>query len=63
MLARRVSQTNEVERLPKNFPALQERMDVVKRSNAEKQQLTSRTPLENLPGVEKVEKEDTFFLL
>jgi hypothetical protein len=38
-------------------------MDVVKRSNAEKQQLTSRTPLENLPGVEKVEKEDTFFLL
>jgi hypothetical protein len=35
-------------------------MDVVKRSNAEKQQLTSRSPLENLPGVEK---EDTFFLL
>ncbi len=61
MLSRRLSQTNEVERVPKNFPALQERMDVVKRSNAEKQQLTSRTPLENLPGVEK--KEDTFFLL
>jgi hypothetical protein len=60
MLSRRVSKTNEVERLPKNFPALQERMDVVKRSNAEKQQLPSRSPLENLPGVEK---EDTFFLL
>ena len=38
MLSRRLSQTNEVERLPKNFPALQERMDVVTRSNAEKQQ-------------------------
>ena len=60
MLSRRLSQTNEVERLPKNFPALQERMDVVKRSNAEKQQLTSRSPLENLPGVEK---DDNFFLL
>jgi hypothetical protein len=56
---RRSIQTNE-ERLPKNFPALQERMDVVKRSNAEKQQLTSRSPLENLPGVEK---DDSFFLL
>jgi hypothetical protein len=55
-----LSQTNEVERLPKNFPALQERMDVVKRSNAEKQQLTSSSPLENLPGVEK---DDNFFLL
>lgn len=60
MLSRRLSQTNEVERLPKNFPALQERMDVVKRSNAEKQQLTSRSPLENPPGVEK---DDNFFLL
>lgn len=60
MLSRRLSQTNEVERLPKNFPALQERMDVVKRSNAEKQQLTSRSPLENLPSVEK---DDNFFLL
>jgi len=59
MLSRRLSQTSEVERLPKNFPALQERMDVVKRSNAEKQ-LTSRSPLENLPGVEK---DDNFFLL
>jgi hypothetical protein len=59
MLPRRLSQTNE-ERLPKNFPALQERMDVVKRGNAEKQQLTSRSPLENLPGVEK---DDNFFLL
>jgi hypothetical protein len=55
-----LSQTDEGERLPKKFPALQERMDVVKRSNAEKQQLTSRSPLENLPGVEK---DDNFFLL
>jgi hypothetical protein len=60
MLSRPVSHTNEIERLPKNFPALQERMDVVKRSNAEKQQLTSSSPLENLS---RVEKEDTFFLL
>jgi len=60
MLSRELSQTNEVERLPKNFPALQERMDVVKRSNAEKQQLTSSSPLENLSGVEK---DDNFFLL
>ena len=60
LMLSRLSQTNEVERLPKNFPALQERMDVVKRSNAEKQQLTSRSPLENLPGVEK---DDNFFLL
>lgn len=60
MLSRRLSQTDEVARLPKNFPALQERMEVVKRINAEKQQLTPRSPLENLPGVEK---EDTFFLL
>lgn len=59
MLPRRLSQTNE-ERLPKNFPALQERMDVVKRGNAEKQQLTSRSPLENLPSVEI---DDNFFLL
>jgi hypothetical protein len=57
----RPSQNNESERLPKNFPALQERMDVVKRSNAEKQQqITPRSPLEN-PTV--VEKDDTFFLL
>ena len=60
MLLRELSQTNEVERLPKNFPALQERMEVVKRSNAEKQQLTSSSPLENLSGVEK---DDNFFLL
>jgi hypothetical protein len=60
MLSRRLSQTDEGERLPKKFPALQERMDVVKRSNAEKQQLTSRSPLEDLPGVEK---DDNFFLL
>jgi hypothetical protein len=60
MIPRRSSQTNETERLPKNFPALQERMDTVKRSNAEKQQLTPRSPLENPAGVEK---DDNFFLL
>jgi hypothetical protein len=60
MVSRRLSQTNKVEILPKNFPALQERMEVVKRSNAEKQQLTYRSPLENLHGVEK---DDNFFLL
>jgi hypothetical protein len=51
---------NDADRLPKNFPALQERMDVVKRSTVEKQQATSRSPLENAPAVEK---DDTFFLL
>lgn len=56
----RPTQTNETERLPKNFPALQERMDTVKRSNAEKPQLSPRSPLEN-PAV--VDKDDTFFLL
>jgi len=56
----RSNQTNETERLPTNFPALQERMDVVKRSNAEKPQITPRSPLEN-PAV--VEKSDNFFLL
>jgi len=54
------TQTNEAELLPKNFPVLQERMDVVKRSGAEKQQLTSRSPIENPSGVEK---DDSFFLL
>jgi hypothetical protein len=57
---RRLTQTTETERLPKNFPGLQERMETVKRSNYEKQQLTSRSPLESTTGVEK---EDTFFLL
>jgi len=56
----RPTQANETERLPKNFPALQERMDIVKRSNAEKQQLSPRSPLENPPVVDK---DDTFFLL
>ena len=56
----RSSQINETERLPKNFPALQERMEVVKRANVEKQQLTPRPPLENPSAVEK---DDTFFLL
>jgi len=51
---------NDADRLPKNFPALQERMDVVKGSTVEKQQATSRSPLENAPAVEK---DDTFFLL
>jgi hypothetical protein len=60
MMMIRSSQINETERLPKNFPALQERMEVVKRANVEKQQLTSRSPLENLSAVEK---DDTFFLL
>jgi hypothetical protein len=60
MITRRSTQPNETDRLPKNFPALQERMDVVKRSNAEKQQLTPRSPLET-PVV--AEKDDTFFLL
>jgi len=53
MITRRPTQPNETDWLPKNFPALQERMDTVKRSNAEKQQLTSRSPLENPDGVEK----------
>ena len=56
----RSTQPNETGRLPKNFPALQERMDTVKRSNAEKQQVTPHSPLENPVGVEK---DDTFFLL
>ncbi len=56
----RSSQINETERLPKNFPALQERMEVVKRANLEKPQLTSLSPLENPSAVEK---DDTFFLL
>jgi hypothetical protein len=60
MIPRRSSQTNETERLPKNFPALQERMDTVKRSGAEKQPLISRSPVENLVSIEK---EDNFFLL
>ena len=60
MMMIRASQINETERLPKNFPALQERMEVVKRASVEKPQLTSRSPLENLSAVEK---DDTFFLL
>jgi hypothetical protein len=35
-------------------------MDTVKRSDAEKRQLTPRSPLENPAGVEK---DDNFFLL
>jgi hypothetical protein len=60
MIIRTSTPANDPDRLPKNFPALQERMDAVKRSNVEKQQATSRSPLENTPAVEK---DDTFFLL
>jgi len=60
MITRRSTQPNEADLLPKNFPGLQERMDVVKRSNAEKQQLTPRSPLD-IPV--SAEKDDTFFLL
>jgi hypothetical protein len=60
MITRTPPQSNDVDRLPKNFPALQERMDAVKRSNAEKQQAPSRSPLESTPVVEK---DDSFFLL
>lgn len=60
MISRTSTPTNDIDRLPKNFPGLQERMDAVKRSNAEKQQATPRSPLENTPGVEK---DDSFFLL
>jgi hypothetical protein len=60
MIIRTSIPANDAERLPKNFPALQERMDTVKRSNAEKQQVPSRSPLENTPAVEK---DDSFFLL
>ena len=60
MIARTSPQNNDVDRLPKNFPALQERMDAVKRSSAEKQQAPSRSPLESTPAVEK---DDSFFLL
>lgn len=60
MISRTSAPPNDLDRLPKNFPALQERMDAVKRSNAEKQQATSRSPLEKMPNVEK---DDSFFLL
>jgi hypothetical protein len=60
MITKSSTQTNETDRLPKNFPALQERMDTVKRSNAERKQLTPPSPLENPAGVEK---DDSFFLL
>ena len=60
MITRTSPQTNDVDRLPKNFPALQERMDAVKRSSADKQQSPSRSPLENTPVVDK---DDSFFLL
>ena len=62
MIPRRSSQTTETERLPKNSPVLQERMETIKRSSAEKQQLilTPRFPLETSAGVER---DDNFFLL
>jgi len=60
MITSRPTQPKETDRMPKNFPALQERMDTVKRTNVEKQKLTPRSPLE-IPV--SVEKDDTFFLL
>ena len=60
MLTSRPTQPKETDLMPKNFPAIQERMDTVKRTHVEKQKLTSRSPLE-IPV--SVEKDDTFFLL
>ena len=54
------NQPSDVGRLPKNFPALQERMDTVKRRGADRKQLSSKSSLENAMGQEK---DDTFFLL
>ena len=39
MMMIRSSQINETERLPKNFPALQERMEVVKRASVKSHSL------------------------
>lgn len=52
-------QIQSLERLPKTFPALQERMEAI-RSHDQKQPLVSRSPLENPPVVET---DDSFFLL
>ena len=60
MITSRPTQPTETDRMPKNFPALQERMDTVKRSHKDKQQLTPRSPLE-IPV--NVETDDNFFLL
>ena len=60
MIIRTSTPPNDADRLPKNFPALQERMDSVKRSNVDKQQAPSRSPLESTPVVDK---DDSFFLL
>jgi hypothetical protein len=60
MITSRSTQPRETDRMPKNFPALQERMDAVKRGDADKQQVTPRTPVE-IPI--SVEKDDSFFLL
>jgi len=51
-----------MERLPKNFPALQERMETVKHSgiDKQKQQLTPHPSLENPAAAEK---DESFFLL
>jgi hypothetical protein len=60
MITSRPTKPNETDRMPKNFPALQERMDIVKRSHTDKQQLTPRSALDLLVSVEK---DDNFFLL
>ena len=60
MIVRGLKQPKDTERLPKNFPALQERMDTVRRSKAEKHQLKPRPTIETSASVEK---DDTFFLL
>jgi hypothetical protein len=60
MITSRPTEPKETDRMPKNFPALQERMDIVKHSHTDKQQLTPRSPLD-IPV--SVEKDDNFFLL
>jgi cell fate (sporulation/competence/biofilm development) regulator YlbF (YheA/YmcA/DUF963 family) len=54
-------QNSDSRRLPKNFPALQERMETVKRSGYEKKQVAYRSPLEKMVDSDK--DTDTFFLL
>ncbi len=60
MIVRRSTQSNELDRLPKNSLALQERMETIKRTTADQQPLTPRPPLENPTDLDK---DDTFFLL
>ena len=56
---RLANQQSDPERLPKNFPALQERMDAVKRSSSTKP-AGARSPLEKPLDSDK---DDSFFLL